>query len=480
MTDQAAVLRDVRRGMIPAHVYNDAEIFRLERERVFGRTWMFVGHTSEIPSPGDYVVRRVLDDSFIVVRDESGEVRALFNMCLHRGMQVCRAEMGNASHFRCPYHGWSYRNDGRIVGLPFHREAYGGEEGFRRKGQTLLPAPSIDTYNGLIFVSLDPDAPPLAEHLGDFAFYLDYYTRQSEGGIELRGPQRWRVKANWKIGAENFAGDMYHTPQTHTSVVEIGLFREPKAEKRKDGNTYWAGSGGGTTYKLPPGDLVERLRYVGYPDEMIERMRATWTPEQLALIGDNGFMVSAATVFPNLSFVHNWPRVGESDDVLPFISIRQWQPVSEDETEILSWFAVDRNAPEEFKALSYKAYLMCFGSTGMFEQDDVENWVSLTSTAAGSMARRLRLNSRMGLLADDGLVQPALGPAEFAGPGVAYPGYGEHNQRALLRQWADLMDTPPPAAASIDVGTPLAAAAPVLAPVADGNGVAGTRIAGSS
>lgn len=480
MTDQAAVLRDVRRGMIPAHVYNDAEIFRLERERVFGRTWMFVGHTSEIPSPGDYVVRRVLDDSFIVVRDESGEVRALFNMCLHRGMQVCRAEMGNASHFRCPYHGWSYRNDGRIVGLPFHREAYGGEEGFRRKGQTLLPAPSIDTYNGLIFVSLDPDAPPLAEHLGDFAFYLDYYTRQSEGGIELRGPQRWRVKANWKIGAENFAGDMYHTPQTHTSVVEIGLFREPKAEKRKDGNTYWAGSGGGTTYKLPPGDLVERLRYVGYPDEMIERMRATWTPEQLALIGDNGFMVSAATVFPNLSFVHNWPRVGESDDVLPFISIRQWQPVSEDETEILSWFAVDRNAPEEFKALSYKAYLMCFGSTGMFEQDDVENWVSLTSTAAGSMARRLRLNSRMGLLADDGLVQPALGPAEFAGPGVAYPGYGEHNQRALLRQWADLMDTPPPAAASIDVGTPLAAATPVLAPVADGNGVAGARIAGSS
>ncbi|MFZ8236493.1 hypothetical protein ACO1KW_14965, partial [Staphylococcus aureus] len=76
--------------------------------------------------------------------------------------------------------------------------------------------------------------------------------------------------------AENFAGDMYHTPQTHTSVVEIGLFREPKAEKRKDGNTYWAGNGGGTTYKLPPGTLEERLRYVGYPDEMVERMKATW------------------------------------------------------------------------------------------------------------------------------------------------------------------------------------------------------------
>ena len=189
------------------------------------------------------------------------------------------------------------------------------------------------------------------------------------------------MKANWKIGAENFAGDMYHTPQTHTSVVEIGLFREPKAEKRKDGCTYWAGNGGGTTYKLPPGTLEERLRYVGYPDEMIARMKLDLVaPTQLRVVGDDGFMISAASVFPNLSLVHNWPKVEDTvDDVLPFISLRQWQPVWPDETEVLSWFAVDADAPEQFKELSYKAYLMCFGSTGMFEQDDVENWVSLTT-----------------------------------------------------------------------------------------------------
>ncbi|HLU56122.1 MAG TPA: Rieske 2Fe-2S domain-containing protein [Pseudonocardia sp.] len=452
MTDLDLVLGDVRRGMIPAHIYNDEEIFRLERERLFGRAWVFVGHTSEIPQPGDYVVRRVLEDSFIVARGEDGEVRALFNMCLHRGMQVCRAEMGNASHFRCPYHGWSYRNDGRLVGLPFHKDAYGGEAGFRRKGQTLLPAPALDTYNGLIFVSLDPDAPPLRDYLGDFAFYLDYYTRQSESGIELRGPQRWRVKANWKIGAENFAGDMYHTPQTHTSVVEIGLFREPKAEKRKDGCTYWAGNGGGTTYKLPPGSLEERLRYVGYPDVMIEKMKRQWSQAQLDVIGRDGFMVSAASVFPNLSLVHNWPRVEDSEDVLPFISIRTWQPVGPDETEVLSWFAVDAEAPEEFKALSYKAYLMCFGSTGMFEQDDVENWVSLTSTAAGSMARRLLLNSRMGLLEDGTTVVPPLPADRFAGPGEAFVGYGEHNQRHLLARWADHLERPVEKLAQVEVG----------------------------
>jgi len=454
MTDHSGVIQDVRQGMIPAHIYNDKEIFELEKERVFGRSWLFVAHESEVPEAGDYVVRRVLEDSFIISRDEHGEIRALFNMCLHRGMQVCRTEMGNASHFRCPYHGWSYRNDGRIVGLPFHKEAYGGEEGFKKQGQTLLPAPSLGIYNGLIFVSLDPDAEPLEDFLGDFKFYMDYYTKQSSGGIELRGPQRWRVKANWKIGAENFAGDMYHTPQTHTSVVEIGLFREPKAEKRKDGTTYWAGNGGGTTYKLPEGSLEDRLRYVGYPDEMIARMKEQWSQEQLDVVGKDGFMVSAASVFPNMSFVHNWPRVEEdSDEVLPFISIRQWQPISEDETEIVSWFAVDKNAPEEFKALSYKAYLMCFGSGGMFEQDDVENWVSLTSTAGGPMARRLLLNSRMGMLENGQNVVEPLTPEQYSGPGSTRVGYSEYNQRELLLRWANHLERPMEKSAQVHVGS---------------------------
>lgn len=442
MTDHRQVFDQVRDGMIPAHIYNDRAIFELERDRLFNRAWTFVGHESEIPGNGDYVVRRVLNDSFIVARGDDGTIRAMFNMCLHRGMQVCRSEAGNAGSFRCPYHGWTYRNDGRLTGLPFHREAYGGEAGYPRKDQTLLPAPNLGSYNGLLFISLDPDAPPLTEYLGDFRFYLDFYTRQSEQGLQLRGPQRWRINANWKIGAENFAGDMYHTPQTHTSIVEIGLFREPKAQKRKDGATYWAGSGGGTTYKLPPGGFEERMAYVGYPPEMVNRAKATWSPDQQRLVGEDGFMISAASCFPNLSFVHNWPKIeeGSDDNVCPFISIRLWQPISENETEVCSWFAVDAAAPEEFKERSYRAYLMCFGSTGMFEQDDVENWVSLTATAGGTMARRLLLNSRMGLYPDGSPVIDPLPADEFHGPGYAQTGYNEHNQRQLLNMWVDYLD----------------------------------------
>src|ERR1700751_1875177 len=444
------VFDNVRRGLIPAHIYNDKEPVALEKERLFSRAWTFVAHESEIPQEGDYVVRRVLDDSFIITRDATGDVRALFNMCLHRGMQVCRAEMGNASNFRCPYHGWTYRNDGRLTGLPFHRDAYGGDEGFT-KSQTLLPAPNLASYNGLLFISMDPTAAPLQDYLGDFKFYLDFYTKQSAGGVELRGPQRWRIKANWKIGAENFAGDMYHTPHTHSSIVEIGLFRQPRGHKRKDGATYSGQCGGGTPYKLPPGGFEERMRYVGYPDDMVGRIKKVWTPQQQQVVGEDGFMISAATCFPNLSFVHNWPRVrdrvhgrsGGDDEVLPFISIRLWQPISENETEVCSWFAVDSAAPPQYKQDSYKAYFMCFGSTGMFEQDDVENWVSLTTTAGGSMARRLLLNSRMGLLSDDRPVVEALPAESFHGPGRAQVGYNEYNQRALLKLWADYLQLAP-------------------------------------
>jgi phthalate 3,4-dioxygenase subunit alpha len=436
-TDIRDIVGDIREGMVPAQIYGDREVFELEHERVFGRSWFFLAHESEIPEPGDYVVRRIVDDSFIVVRDEEGVVRVLFNMCLHRGMQVCRTELGNASHFRCPYHAWTYKNTGDLVGLPFHKDAYGGDLGLPRKGLTLLPAPRIGIYDGLVFASLAEDGPSLEEHLGGMRFYLDFYLRQSAAGAEVRGPQRWIVDSNWKIGAENFAGDTYHTPHTHASVVEIGLFREPKANKRKEGALYFADSGGGTTYKLPTTDFEENLTYIGYPAEMAARMRETWSPEQRATVSDARFMVSAATVMPNLSFVHNWPQVDREGTVAPFISIRLWQPISATRTEVFSWFAVDKLAPERFKADSYKAYLMCFGSSGMFEQDDVENWTSITSMAAGRLARQLKLNSRMGIGLDGQVISAPV--EDWPGPGRAYTGFGEHNQRGILNLWGDLM-----------------------------------------
>jgi phthalate 3,4-dioxygenase alpha subunit len=191
-----------------------------------------------------------------------------------------------------------------------------------------------------------------------------------------------------------------------------------------------------------------------------------WSAEHQRVVGDDGFMISAASCFPNMSLVHNWPKIQDSDDVLPFISIRTWQPISENETEVYSWFAVDAAAPDQYKKDSYKAYLMCFGSTGMFEQDDVENWVSLTNTAAGSMARQLLLNGRMGLLADGTPVVDPLPPEHFHGPGVAQVGSNENNKRAILRMWADHLEMPPVATTPAVMGTQLNG----ITPLAQTNG----------
>ena len=438
MTDIPRVMADVRDGWIPGAIYSDEEIYALERERVFGRAWIFLAHESEIPAPGDYVLRRILDDSFVVVRDEEGRARVLLNVCRHRGMQVCRAERGNASHFRCPYHGWTYKNTGELVGVPFHADAYGGGDGLPLESVALLTPPKVGIYNGLIFASLNPDAPALEDYLGDLKFYLDFYTRQSPAGPDVRGPQRWRVRCNWKIPAENFCGDTYHTPHTHLSIAEIKMWREHTPGKRKEGVLYFAHIGGGTTYKLPPGSIRERLAYIGYPPEMIEQMVSVWSPGQKKLVGDTGFIVSASTVFPNLSFVHNWPKVTEDGPTVPFISMRIWQPLSAVETEIYSWFLIDRQAPAPFKEASYKSYLMSFGVSGMFEQDDVENWTSITSVVSGQLGRQLRLNSRMGLDARGDLLRR---PVEWwTGPGEAFQGFGEWNQRNLLRTWCGFMD----------------------------------------
>lgn len=453
--DTQEILDLVREGMIPAEVYSDPEIFDLESERVFGRAWCFLAHESEILDPGDYVVRSIGTDSFIVIRDENSVVQVLFNMCLHRGVQLCRAERGNASHFRCPYHAWTYKNSGEVIGMPFHRQAYGGDAGMPKDGKRLVAVPRSDTYRGMIFASLDPEAPDLADYLGDFRFFLDMYLR-GDGGVVFHAPQRWRVPANWKISSENFAGDSYHTAYTHASIIDVGLFGPSKHKRRKLATTYVAGHGSGTTHRFED-DIVgfdTRLQHIGYPLDMVRRLRENFSAEQIALIEETGVMPSAAGVLPNLAVIHTFVRIEADGPDVPFTSIRLWHPVGPTETEVLSWFVVDRDAPAGFRDASNRAYSMCFGPSGMFEQDDVENWVAITRASRGRLARTLTLSSRLGLSVDGDVL--AQHNTDWRGPGEAWLGFGEFGQRALLTSWAKMLATPlaRPARRQATIGAP--------------------------
>ncbi len=194
-----------RGGRMPAGLVANAELHALEAERVFGRCWQFLAHETEVPQAGgDYVVRYLGGGSIIVVRGEDGEVRAMANSCRHRGTLLCRTEMGNTSHFRCPYHGWTYRNTGALAGVPAQEEVYGVE--MDKNEWSLTQVPRLENYGGLIFGCLDENAPPLADYLGDMTWYLDLISKKkTQGGLEVRGePQRWIIDSNWKLGADNF------------------------------------------------------------------------------------------------------------------------------------------------------------------------------------------------------------------------------------------------------------------------------------
>ena len=106
-------------------LYTDPDVFEQELERIWYRTWVFVGHVSEVPAPNDYVRKWIGPQPVIMTRDKQGQIHLLLNRCAHRANLVCDADKGNSSAFRCPYHGWTFANDGRLLGYPFN-SGYGG------------------------------------------------------------------------------------------------------------------------------------------------------------------------------------------------------------------------------------------------------------------------------------------------------------------------------------------------------------------
>jgi len=181
------------------------------------------------------------EDPVLVMRDNEGQVRAFLNVCRHRGNRLCRADAGNAATFTCAYHGWTYRNDGRLVGVPYLKEAYHGE--LQRERWGLTPVAQLDSYKGLLFATFDPDAPPLREYLGEMSWYLDAFFDRREGGIEVIGAHKWVMPCNWKFPAENFGGDFYHVGWSHLSAIETAFSPGVSIKPDTTGSTVSPGNG---------------------------------------------------------------------------------------------------------------------------------------------------------------------------------------------------------------------------------------------
>lgn len=418
---------------VSPEIYVDPAIFEEEREKIFKRTWMFLGHSSELPDVGSYVVRRIVDDSIIVVRGKDSRIRAFYNVCRHRGMQVCRADDGRTKRFTCPYHGWLYDIDGNLFSLPLERP-YFGEKGLDRASLGLKPLERFAEYKGLLFGSVSSAGESLEEFLGDFAWYLDIYLDRYPGGMEAIGePQRWRVPANWKIPSENVMGDTYHVQYTHRSVFEVGLHpNKPQdfgSSGKRNGIHIDAGSGTcGLTRQTP--------QQRGYPEEMVKVFADHLPTGQRKLIFEQGpLWPSRGHLWPNFSMLGAGAHVSE-DEMVPYLFIRVWSPIDVDTVEVCSWVLVEKEASAEFKEKSMRAYTLTFGPAGTEEVDDAENFAGLMRVMKGAGSQRIPQLLAMGTeqQMDDYVIE------DWTGPGTAIgTTYSDAGNRRFHQLWRAAM-----------------------------------------
>ncbi|MFZ8983053.1 MAG: aromatic ring-hydroxylating dioxygenase subunit alpha [Steroidobacteraceae bacterium] len=217
-----AVRALVREDQVHRDVYIDPEIFDLETEYLWRRTWVYVGHDSQVPQTGDYYTTEIARQPLIMLRDADGEIRVLMNRCAHKGARLVSAQSGHceAGVLRCPYHGWTYRLDGSVRSIPLKSGYEGTCLGKAQASQGVVQLPNVINYRGFVFVRLSPDGIGFHDYFGDSLSSIDNMVdRSPEGRLEVAGGVlRYMHQCNWKMFVENL-NDAMHPMVAHESAA---------------------------------------------------------------------------------------------------------------------------------------------------------------------------------------------------------------------------------------------------------------------
>jgi phenylpropionate dioxygenase-like ring-hydroxylating dioxygenase large terminal subunit len=360
--DYDALVQDDR---VHGRVYTDPAIFEDEMDKIFSQGWVYVGHASEIPRPGDFRVTDIGRQSVIMVRADDGEVRLLMNRCVHRANAVCQVERGNAKMFRCAYHGWTYRNNGDLASITY-QDRYDGL--FREEDHGLRKAPRMGMYRGFVFGSLSPVGPTLDEHLGPrVKEQIDLFVDLSPAG-ELdvtAGVHKYGYRANWKFQVEN-SMDGYHANFVHQSFFEnvrrrTGMNLTDFATSQSLAQTRDLGNGH-VMIDFRPYNKAKGTRMAAmmpttstgksYRDALIAQHGQARTEELLTARGTH------LLVFPNL--------------ILIGVQIRIVRPIKIDETEVFLYPALLAGAPHELNVARLRGHEAFYGPAGGGATDDLE------------------------------------------------------------------------------------------------------------
>ncbi len=190
--------------------YTDPEIYALELEHIVYRSWVLVGHESQLPETGDFRVLNCANESAIIVRSKEGDIRAFANVCRHRGSIVCLEEKGNRRKFECPYHGWMYDTDGSLLA------ARSMPDGFDKAEFGLHNLP-VEIIQGLIFVCFCNDPPSVEAARRELAEPMAMFDFEN---LKVAAQKTYPIKANWKLAVENYQ-ECYHCAPAHPEYAKL-------------------------------------------------------------------------------------------------------------------------------------------------------------------------------------------------------------------------------------------------------------------
>jgi len=373
------VIDDKSRGVFKVNrrVFTDASIFELEQARIFERCWLYLGHESEIPGPGSFVSRKVGGRPLIFIRDRSGVLRAFFNTCTHRGAMICRERQGTARGFQCPYHGWTFRDDGTLHHVP-GQESYA--PGFGADGSlNLQQVPRLESYRRFVFINFDCEAIPLQDYLADACDVFALVDDHGEQGVEVvEGTNEYSIRANWKLLLENSA-DGYHAATTHASYFDYLKSRdgaltvrtqvgEQQFDSRKlDGLARVLGNGhagyeaidgapwGRPVARWVPGWGPEAKTEI---DELYRGLVSRLGEERAVRVarGDRNTLI-----FPNLVVLDNMG-----------LMLRTFYPSAPDRIEVSAWCLAAKGESEAMRERRLRNTMEFHGAAGLSTPDDAE------------------------------------------------------------------------------------------------------------
>ncbi|HTQ20336.1 benzoate 1,2-dioxygenase large subunit [Mycobacterium sp.] len=369
-----AVVDDPQAGVYRANrrIFTDEEIFELEMKHIFEGNWIYLAHESQLPSPGDYFTTYIGRQPVVITRDKDGQLHCLINACAHRGAMICRRKTDNRTTLTCPFHGWTFRNDGTLLKVK-DPEGAGYPDTFNVAGShNMTKVARFDSYRGFLFGSLNPDVLPLAEHLGDATALIDMLVDQSPEGLEVvRGSSTYTYDGNWKVQAENGA-DGYHVTATHWNYAAT-TSRRGTGESSNDTKALdaggWGKSGGGY-WSFPHGHLC-LWTWAPNPQD-----RPLWAKldELKRRFGESKaeFMVKGSRnlcLYPNLYLMDQFST-----------QIRHFRPIAPDQTEVTIYCIAPKGESAQARALRIRQYEDFFNASGMATPDDLEEFRSCQLT----------------------------------------------------------------------------------------------------